>query len=44
MTEQQKPPAHRDSKRPIDAAGFRESVRQGWGPVTRTVTVPPGLA
>jgi Xaa-Pro aminopeptidase len=44
MTEPQKPPADRDSKRPIDATGFRESVRQGWGPVNRTVSVPAGLA
>jgi Xaa-Pro aminopeptidase len=44
MTEPQKPTAHRDSNRPIDAAGFRDSVRRDWGRVDRTVTVPAGLA
>lgn len=44
MTEQQKPPAHRDSHRPIDAPGFRSFVREGWGAVDRGVTVPAGLA
>jgi Xaa-Pro aminopeptidase len=34
----------RDAHRPIDATGFRESVRRGWGAVDRTVTVPAGLA
>jgi Xaa-Pro aminopeptidase len=34
----------RKSYRPIDAAGFRESIARDWGPVDRSVSVPAGLA
>ena len=44
MSEPQKSPAHRDAVRPVDATGFRDSVRQGWGPVSRAVSVPAGMA
>lgn len=36
--------AQRDANRPINAAGFRSSISQGWGAVDRSVSLPKGLA
>ncbi|HET6294597.1 MAG TPA: aminopeptidase P family protein [Kribbella sp.] len=34
----------RKSYRPIDAAGFRQSISRDWGPVDRSLVLPAGLA
>ena len=35
-------PARRDPSRLVDASGFREYVRDGWGPADRAVRLTPG--
>ncbi|MEO6085452.1 MAG: aminopeptidase P family protein [Umezawaea sp.] len=37
-------PARRDPSRLVDATGFRENVRQGWGDADRVVRLPEGAA
>ena len=37
-------PARRDPSRLVDATGFRENVRHGWGDADRVVHLPEGAA
>ncbi|QWF85200.1 aminopeptidase P family protein [Amycolatopsis sp. CA-230715] len=37
-------PARRDPSRLTEATGFREFLREGWGPVDRAVSLPAGAA
>ena len=37
-------PARRDPSKLVDASGFREFVRHGWGPADRAARVTPGAA
>ncbi|WP_433332232.1 aminopeptidase P family protein [Spirillospora sp. CA-294931] len=38
------PPSRRDPSRLLEATGFREYIRDGWGPSERTVRLAPGAA